>query len=54
MDDLSKTNGSPWDISAISNAKWTGVRLRDVLASVGVTEDVVYAEGSRIKVSMLC
>ena len=29
------TKGLPWDIGAISNAVWTGVRLRDVLADAG-------------------
>ena len=28
--------GLQWDIGAISNAKWTGVRLRDVLRDAGV------------------
>ncbi|KAK5107703.1 hypothetical protein LTR62_000897 [Meristemomyces frigidus] len=30
------TNGIQWGIGAISTATWTGVRLRDVLADVGV------------------
>jgi len=28
-------SGLPWDVGAISNAKWTGVRLRDVLEDAG-------------------
>uniref|UniRef100_A0A0N5APD5 sulfite oxidase n=1 Tax=Syphacia muris TaxID=451379 RepID=A0A0N5APD5_9BILA len=37
--DMSKektVQGLPWKGSAISNAKWTGVRLRDVLVAAGV------------------
>lgn len=30
-----KANGLPWDIGAISNAKWEGVLLADVLADAG-------------------
>lgn len=32
------TNGLQWDIGAISNAMWTGVRLRDVLSDAGFSE----------------
>lgn len=35
------TLGSPWGVGAISNGKWTGVLLRDVLLSAGVTDDSV-------------
>ncbi|KAL8746714.1 MAG: hypothetical protein Q9190_001307 [Brigantiaea leucoxantha] len=43
------TNGLQWDIGAISNAEWTGVRLRDVLADAGfpvsdVPDDVKHAQ----------
>lgn len=41
MTKLEKTNGSSWNVSAISTAKWTGIKLRDLLASVGVTEDSI-------------
>lgn len=35
------TNGLQWNIGGISNAEWTGVRLRDVLADAGFpTNDV--------------
>ncbi|KAB8360857.1 hypothetical protein FH972_024591 [Carpinus fangiana] len=30
------TQGLPWDVGAIGNAKWTGVLLRDVLREVGL------------------
>ncbi|KAL8649843.1 MAG: hypothetical protein Q9210_004163 [Variospora velana] len=33
------TNGLQWDAGAISNAEWTGVRLRDVLKDAGVPID---------------
>lgn len=35
MNDVAKTAGSPWGISAISNADWEGARLVDVLRAVG-------------------
>lgn len=31
-----QTNGLQWDVGAISNASWTGVRLRDVLRDAGL------------------
>jgi len=34
--------GNQWTIGAVSCAEWTGVRLRDVLAAIGVKEDAVY------------
>jgi sulfite oxidase len=34
--------GNQWTVGAVSCAKWTGVRLRDVLESVGIKEDAVY------------
>ena len=36
------TKGNQWTIGAISCPRWTGVRLRDVLESVGMKEDAVY------------
>lgn len=33
------TNGLQWDAGAISNAEWTGVRLRDVLKDAGLPVD---------------
>jgi sulfite oxidase len=44
MTALERTNGSSWEISAISTAKWTGVKLRDVLYSLGITEDSLYGD----------
>jgi len=41
MNSVAFTNGIAWEISAISTAKWTGVKLRDVLHSIGVTNDKV-------------
>jgi sulfite oxidase len=43
------TNGLQWDVGAIGNAEWTGVRLRDVLADAGfpvneVPEDTKHAQ----------
>ena len=34
--------GNQWTIGAVSCAQWTGVRLRDVLQSVGLKSDAVY------------
>ena len=36
------TKGNQWTIGAVSCPRWTGVRLRDVLESVGMKEDAVY------------
>ena len=42
MSQLARTNGTSWDQGAISNAKWTGVRLRDVLQRLaGIDEDSI-------------
>jgi DMSO/TMAO reductase YedYZ molybdopterin-dependent catalytic subunit len=35
-------SGNQWGVGAISCAKWTGVRLRDVLNDVGLKNDAVY------------
>ncbi len=37
-----QTAGNQWQEGAISCAEWTGVRLRDVLESVGINSDAVY------------
>lgn len=34
--------GNQWTIGAVSCARWTGVRLKDVLASVGIKDNAVY------------
>ncbi|MFS4468412.1 sulfite oxidase [Maribacter sp. 2210JD10-5] len=34
--------GNQWTVGAISCAKWTGVRLRDVLEDAGIKDDAVY------------
>ena len=34
--------GNQWTIGAVACAKWTGVRLRDLLKDVGIKEDAVY------------
>ncbi len=36
------TDGLPWRLGAVGCARWTGVRLRDVLADAGVRETAVY------------
>ncbi|MCJ1459029.1 hypothetical protein MMC28_009406 [Mycoblastus sanguinarius] len=33
------TNGLQWNVGGLSNAEWTGVRLRDVLADAGFSVD---------------
>ena len=35
-------SGNQWGEGAVSCAEWTGVRLKDVLASVGIKPDAVY------------
>ena len=34
--------GNQWTIGAVHCAKWTGIRLKDVLEDVGIKEDAVY------------
>lgn len=33
---------APWDVGAISTARWTGVRLRDVLDDAGITDEATH------------
>jgi DMSO/TMAO reductase YedYZ molybdopterin-dependent catalytic subunit len=35
-------SGNQWTVGAIGNARWTGVRLADVLAAAGVKQSAVY------------
>lgn len=37
-----KTSGNQWTDGGVGCAEWTGVRLKDILADVGVTNDAVY------------
>jgi DMSO/TMAO reductase YedYZ molybdopterin-dependent catalytic subunit len=37
-----KTAGNQWTDGAVSCAEWTGVRLKDILADVGLKSDAVY------------
>ena len=34
--------GNQWTVGAVSCAEWTGIRLKDVLADVGINTDAVY------------
>lgn len=34
--------GNQWTVGAVSCARWTGIRLKDVLADVGITQEAVY------------
>lgn len=34
--------GNQWTVGAVSCAKWTGIRLRDVLKDVGIKDNAVY------------
>lgn len=34
--------GNQWTVGAVSCAKWTGVRLRDLLEDIGITDRAVY------------
>ncbi len=35
-------SGNQWEEGAVYNSEWTGVRLKDVLADVGIKSDAVY------------
>jgi len=37
-----QTSGNPWGSGAVNCAEWTGVRLKDILADVGLKDDAVY------------
>ena len=37
-----QTAGNQWEQGGVSCAQWTGVRLRDILADVGLKDDAVY------------
>lgn len=37
-----QTAGNQWSDGAVSCAEWTGVRLKDILADVGLKDDAVY------------
>ncbi|GAB3259774.1 sulfite oxidase [Larkinella harenae] len=37
-----QTSGNQWTDGAVSCAEWTGVRLKDILADVGLKNDAVY------------
>ncbi|MFD2934229.1 sulfite oxidase [Spirosoma flavum] len=37
-----KTSGNQWTEGGVSCAEWTGVRLKDILADVGLKDDAVY------------
>ena len=39
-----KVPGVQWDRGAVGNAQWTGVRLRDVLAAVGVRDNARHVQ----------
>ena len=38
LNDVAKTQGLSWGVGTISTATWRGVYVRDILASVGVTD----------------
>lgn len=39
LQQVAPTSGDPWDVGAIGNARWTGVRLADVLDTAGAPDD---------------
>jgi DMSO/TMAO reductase YedYZ molybdopterin-dependent catalytic subunit len=39
MNSVDVTAGTPWTVSAISNAEFAGARLRDILKDLGVADD---------------
>jgi sulfite oxidase len=46
MNEVRKTSGNAWGVGAISNAAWTGVQLRHVLAAAGVATEEQLDDGS--------
>jgi DMSO/TMAO reductase YedYZ molybdopterin-dependent catalytic subunit len=36
------TSGNQWSVGAVSCARWTGIRVRDLLEDVGIKSDAVY------------
>lgn len=40
MSDIQKVQGILWNDGVICNAKWAGVRLRDVLLSAGIDDSI--------------
>lgn len=44
--------GGAWELGAISNASWTGVKLRDVLVYLGVDPDSAALQ--HVQVTLLC
>ena len=47
MNEVSVTAGSPWTTSAISNAEWSGARLRDVLKVAILGQNQQQQQGSQ-------
>ncbi|CAF3467890.1 unnamed protein product [Rotaria socialis] len=43
-DEQGTIRGAPWYVGAIGNARWTGVRLRDVLQSLGLDKEGKYVQ----------
>ncbi|CAF3668492.1 unnamed protein product [Rotaria socialis] len=43
-DEQGAIRGAPWYVGAIGNARWTGVRLRDVLQSLGLDKEGKYVQ----------
>ena len=44
MNTVKRTSGTSWSQGAISNAKWTGVRLTDVLKAAGINDPIALTE----------
>ena len=42
---MRKTSGNAWGVGAMSNATWTGVRLRDVLLASGAATEAEQEAG---------
>lgn len=41
---IKKTNGTPWDIGAISTAEWTGVPLIEIIKDLNLDPDIKFIE----------
>jgi sulfite oxidase len=45
LHEIKPIKGLGWSVGAISNAKWTGARLRDVLNYAGVKDEAIQSQG---------
>lgn len=49
---MKPVKGLSWGFAAIGNAEWSGARLRDVLASLGVNEDEIKFKHVQVQIKV--